>query len=96
MFALGGFRLRRVNCTLEGPLSVPNHPVFPLPENTGQIDLGFPPPSYAYLNQRVPPRNEELPKSQPLLTDFGEVLRKKHAAIAALLGRGAASQGPGI
>jgi hypothetical protein len=54
--------------------------------------LGFPPPSHPHLNQRVPPCNGELPKSQAHLTDFGEVLRKKHAAIDALVGGGAGRQ----
>ena len=77
-----------MNCTLGRSPFVPNHPVFPLPENTGQIDLGFPPLSHPHLSRRVPLRNDELPKSQAHLTDFGEVLRKKHAAIAALVGGG--------
>ena len=68
---------------LEGPLLVPNHPAFPLPGNTNMADLGFPPPSHRHINRRVPRRNDELPKSQPGLTDFLEVLRKKHAFDAA-------------
>ncbi len=70
---------------IEGPLQSPNHPVFPLPENTGLVDLGLPPPSHLHINGGVPPRNEELAESQGALTDFREVLRKKHAAIAAFL-----------
>jgi hypothetical protein len=47
--------------------------------------LGFPPPSHHHINQQVPWRNEELPKSQSGLSDFKEVLRKKHANGAAWL-----------
>jgi hypothetical protein len=47
--------------------------------------LGFPPPSHHHINQRVPRCNEELPKSQSDRTDFGEVLRKKHADAAVRL-----------
>ena len=54
---------------------------FHFPKTPDEFDLGFPPPSHAYLNQQVPPRNEELTFSQAGLTDFGEVLRKKHAAV---------------
>jgi len=55
------------------------------PENTGRVDLGFPPPSHHHINQQVPRRNEELAKSQSDLSDFKEVLRKKHANGAAWL-----------
>jgi hypothetical protein len=47
--------------------------------------LGFPPPSHHHINQQTPRRNEELPKSQSGLSDFKEVLRKKHANGAAWL-----------
>jgi hypothetical protein len=76
---VGGFRLRRVLRTLEGPLFVPNHPAFPLPENTGWVDLGFPPPSHGHINRRVPSRNQEQPESQAGNTVFNDVLRKQHA-----------------
>jgi hypothetical protein len=66
-------------------LNSPNRLVFPLPENTRQIDLGFPPPSPAHISQPVNRRNDELPKSQAPPSDFRQVLRKKHAADAALL-----------
>ena len=52
---------------------------FHFPKTPDEFDLGFPPPSHAHLNRRVPPGNEELPESQAALTDFGRVLRKKHA-----------------
>ncbi len=69
------------NCTpLKAPLVPKTRLGLPLPENTRRIDLGFPPPSHAHLNQRVSTRNEELPRSQPYLDDFRNVLRKKHAA----------------
>ena len=69
------------NCTpLKAPLVPKTRLVFPLPENTRRIDLGFPPPSYAHLNQRVPTCNEEEPRPQLYPDDFSNVLRKKHAA----------------
>ena len=64
----------------KGPFVPKIRLVFPLPENTRRIDLGFPPLSHAHLNQRVPTGNEELPDPQPHPDDFGSVLRKKHAA----------------
>jgi hypothetical protein len=63
----------------EGPLVPKTRLVLPLPENTRRIDSGFPPPSHAHLNQRVPTRNEELPGPQLHPIDFSNVLRKKHA-----------------
>jgi hypothetical protein len=74
------------NCTpLKAPL-VPKTRLVPLPENTRRIDLGFPPPSHAHLNQRVLTRNEELPRPQLYPDDFRNVLRKKHAAGRRLSG----------
>ena len=64
---------------LEGPLRPQNRPVLPLPENTGRIDFGFPPPSHAHSIRRVPTRNEELPIPQGPENDFKNVLRKEHA-----------------
>ncbi len=67
---------------LEGPFG-PHHPIFPRPGNTVWFDLGFPPPSHAHINPRVPGCNGELPNTQAVLTDFAEVLRKNHAIHAA-------------
>ena len=65
---------------LKAPLVPQNSSGLSLPENTRRIDLGFPPPSHPHLNQRVPTRNEELPRPQLRPDDFSNVLRKKHAS----------------
>jgi hypothetical protein len=70
---------------LEGPLSPQNRPVLPLPENTGRVDLGFPPPSHVHIIRGGSTRNEELPIPQPLANDFRKVLRKKHATAYVLI-----------
>ncbi len=54
---------------------------------------GAPRPSHRHINRLVPRRNQELPKSQPGLTDFGKVLRKKHANNDAWLVRSASNRG---
>ena len=78
---MGGFRLWPGELhPLKAPLVPKTRLVLPLPENTRRIDLGFPPPSHAHHNQRVPTRNEELPRPQRYPDDFRNVLRKKHAA----------------
>ena len=46
--------------------------------------MGFPLRRTNHLSQQVPTSNEELPRPQAETNDFRQVLRKKHAAAAAI------------